>query len=397
MWTTKKELQTALKLAAEAKTEKFIPFIDIGPCMPIDSEPASGIDSMQEKLGNIRWFGKCEMRSCCTGYEARFLFQDTIEGKIRVSYEHLKDAVRGLDKREVELKIHNGELHIFQGQEDIVIRELVLSDEMLDAVPEFIFDPVLKRRLNGYELAGTVDVLSQLICLPEKEPRYNSSSGAITFENRAGFEKTYEDLLVSAGNGMTLGVGRQNLDNWGELGVFMLPANAARRIVHTHKLLHPAGVEISFGKEQAAFDFGRYKMTCRLMDTDFINPDLAVPRDVQAVFEFTRDGLLNFCKKATIFGPNVNFSYEAGSFNVVAGSYYSNISGRLENGARQRPSTESFMFILNAAELLNVLRSIHDVRVELCYGGAENPVWLRAGRMNYAFCTQKPQQENKNG
>lgn len=82
MWTTKKELQTAIKLSVESKTEKFPAFIELGPCQRgadvfADRPDKTALEALErvahanEQLS--RWFGKCEMRACCAAYETRFL------------------------------------------------------------------------------------------------------------------------------------------------------------------------------------------------------------------------------------------------------------------------------------------------------------------------------------
>lgn len=403
MWTTKKELQTAIKLSVESKTEKFPAFIELGPCQRgadvfADRPDKTALDALErvahanEQLS--RWFGKCEMRACCAAYETRFLFQEELAETIRVSYQGFKQAVSGLDRRDVELKVQNGVLYLWQGRDCVRLQEMLLSEEQEAALPHFArADEDVVRCLNGYELAGTAEILKQLIGLPGKT-QCGEIMDAVYFENRAGADG-YEDLIISANNYSVLGFGRQNLDNWGGLGIFLLPANAARKIVHAQKLLSPAGADVSLGARSAVFDFGRFELRTRLLERETINPDIAVARDVKAVFEFSRAQLLAFAKKAKIFGHNVLFSYERGSFAAAAGTDYARVDGRMENGARQKPAVDDFTFSLAADDLAGVLKSAEAARVELCFGGNENPVWLRAGGLRYAFIPRK--EENKNG
>lgn len=394
-----------MKLSVEAKTEKFPAFVELGPCrlsaaVFADRPAGEPLDGLRRARGDFkefdRWFGKGQMRARAGAYETRFVFQDELEDAVRVPYDAFKKAVAGLDKRDVELKIQHGILYLGQGRDCISLRELVLTAEEEKALPQFAEpgENDVKRRLNGYELAGLADVLGQLMCLPSKT-QCGDICDAVYFENRTGKETGYEDLIIGANNLSVLGFGRQNLDNWGGLGIFLLPANAARKIVHAQKLLHPFGAEVIFGAKEITLDFGRFEIRARLLERECVNPLIAVPRDVKAVFEFAREQLLAFAKKAKIFGHSVMFSYAAGVFSASAGTDFYGVAGRMESGSRQKPLEDNFSFMLNADDLTDVLRAVKAERVELYFGGDEKPVWLKAGRVRYAFIPKKKEEENK--
>lgn len=397
MWTSKKELAAALKLSVQAKSEKFLAFVEFGPSMRgWAGEEANSIQQIVERAEQAqKWFGKGVMRTCCAAYQTAFYFTDNLPERITVSYAYFKDAVNALDGREVELIIEKGSLFLWQGKDYIRVPALALSEEQKNAAPRFelVEEQKFERYLNGYELGGLTDVIKQIIGLTEKtRGDYANVADLLYLENRVHGE--FEDLLVAAAGQHAVGLGRQSVERLGGLGIMLFPSNVGRKIVSAVKMLNPAGVKIEMDNQTAIFDFGRFELRARLLSRDYINPAIAVPSSVRAMFEFTRAQLLAFVKKAKVSDDKIYFSYNCGELTAAAGKFEFQVSGNLENGRRENPADAAFKFYLRVDALLDVLRGATAERVRLMYAGPEQPIYLAAGPIHYALLPAQKDKQN---
>ena len=396
MWTSKKELAAALKLSVEAKSEKFLAVVELGPsCRGYEDGESESIEQISEKYERAqKWFGKGCMRTCCGSYQTYFYFNDDLPGRITVSYGYFKDAVKALDGREVELIIDNGALFLWQGKDYIRVPALSLGEEQKAEMPDFrlIKEQTLERYLNGYEVCGLADILKQIIGLTDKTLGNFANADLFYLENRVHGE--FEDLVVAACGQRAVGLARQNVERLGGLGIMLFPSNVGRKIVSAVKMLSPSGVKLEMDNQTVVFDFGRFELRARLFSRDYVNPAVAVPGEVRAVFEFGRAQLLAFAKKSKVADDKIYFSYERGELKAAAGPFAFQVSGDLENGQRERPADDSFKFVLRTDVLLDVLRGAAADRISLMYAGADCPVYLRAGGVHYALVPAKKDKEN---
>lgn len=396
MWTTKKELADALKLSVEAKSEKFLAVVELGPsCRGAKDGESESLEQLSEKQERAqKWFGKGCMRTCCGSYQTAFYFTDDLTGRITVAYGYFKDAVKALDAREVELIIENGALFLWQGKDYIRVPAISLGEEQKAAMPDFrlIKEQTLGRYLNGYELGGLADILKQIIGLTDKTLGNFAQADLFYLENRVNGD--FEDLVVAACGQRAVGLARQNVERLGGLGIMLFPSNVGRKIVSAVKMLHPDGVKLEMDNQTVVFDFGRFELRAQLFSRDYVNPAVAIPGEVRAAFEFGRAQLLAFAKKAKVADEKIYFSYEHGSFRAAAGPFAFQVSGDLENGRRERPAEDSFKFVLRTDALLDVLRGAAADRISLMYAGADCPVYLRAGGVHYALVPAKKDKEN---
>ena len=295
MWTTKKELKTAIKLSVEAKGETFPAFVELGPCKRgaeifRDDPNETPEDALQRKADNLRtmdrWFGKGFMRTACRMYEASFVFKEEWPHQtITLPYSAFKEAVNILDGREVELVAENNVLYMWQGRECTRLQGLVMGEEMKASLPDINLGPeTFTRWLNGYELCGLADILQQVVPLTNK--KLGNTVETVYFENRT-LKDGVEDILVCAHNSSVVAAGSQPVDRLGGLGIFLLPANAARKILSAQRLLFPAGVSVTVGHKALELDFGRFVLKTKLPESQYLSPDATRPGEVLAQFEFT--------------------------------------------------------------------------------------------------------------
>ncbi len=388
MWTTKKELQTALKLSVQAKGEKFMAFVELGAEAALS---ADGSTAVKKRF--------C-MRTCCGAYQTVFYFADEFlppTQKITVWYGYFKDAVKALDGRVVELVMENGTLFLWQGNDCTRVPGFALGEEQKAHVPDFSVceEQAVKRRLNGYELHGLANVLKQIIGLTDKtRGNLPEAMDLLYLENRA--KGGFEDLVAACGNNRALGVGRQTVERLGGLGIMLFAANVGRKIVAAAKLLCPDGVQFAADNRTAVFDFGRFELRARMFQgREYINPDIAFPGEVRAAFEFARTQLLAFVKKAKVSDKKINFSYNCGEFKAFAGKSEFQVSGDLESGRRELPADAMFSFTLAAKDLLEVLRGAEAERISLLYAGDAAPVFVAAGPVRYAVVPEKKKEDEK--
>lgn len=405
MWTTKKELKTAIKLSVEAKGETFPAFVELGPCKRgaeifRDDPNETPEDALQRQADNLRtmdrWFGKGFMRTACRMYEASFVFKEEWPHQtITLPYSAFKEAVNILDGREVELVAENNVLYMWQGRECTRLQGLVMGEEMKASLPDINLGPeTFTRWLNGYELCGLADILQQVVPLTSK--KQGDTFETVYFENRT-LKDGVEDILVCAHNSSVVAAGSQPVDRLGGLGIFLLPANAARKILSAQRLLFPAGVSVTVGHKALELDFGRFVLKTKLPESQYLSPDATRPGEVLAQFEFTTRELYHFAQKAANGGTRVMFKYDGQELTASAGNLILGVDARLEHGRRFEPSLKEFKFVLLAEDLRAVLKNISAARVQVLFCGAQLPVYLNAAGVRYAVALVRPDKEPDNG
>lgn len=404
MWTTKKELKTAIKLSVEAKGETFPAFVELGPCKRgaeifRDDPNETPEDALQRTADNLRtmdrWFGKGFMRTACRMYEASFLFKEEWHHQtITLPYSAFKEAVNTLDGREVELVAENNVLYIWQGRECTRLQGLVMGEEMKANLPDINLGPeTFTRWLSGYELCGLADILQQVVPLTNK--KQGDTLETVYFENRA-LKDGLEDILVSAHNSTVAAAGCQPVDRLGGLGIFLMPANAARKILSAQRLLFPAGVSVTVGHKALELDFGRFVLKTILPEGQYLSPDATRPGEVLAGFEFTTREMYHFAQKAANGGKRVLFKYDGSELKAFAGTITLGVDARLEHGRHFKFDEREFQFTLLAEDLRAVLKNISAARVQLLFCGAQLPVYLNAAGVRYAVALVPPDKPEGN-
>ena len=401
MWTTKKELQTALKLSCVAKEENgylhFAPTYQHNTHIVEEAmqDTANAEQAARRVQNSMRWVGHGQMRAWCALYETHFYFNDSLEGEIYVSYNAFADAVRGLDGREVELLIDNGSLWLFQGQDSIYLRGFPLHEEVKNKMPVFDFSQAHKCHLNGYELNGLSDILGQLVAIPNKE---NAAllMDSVTINNACSLGKEF--LFVSTKNARMAGIGHQEIYRWGGVGILQIPANAARKIVHAQKLLKPAAAEIKIGGKEILFNYGRWEISSKLAEQEMINPDLLQAPDDAVSFVMNTAQFKALLKKAKVFSYKVDIVYAEGALLAHCGGQEWNLKSSVESApahAQQMPQEIEFSLLID--DILPVLSHITSTEVKLSYKGPIWPVWLRAGRMRYGVVPIRKNEGEEDG
>ena len=375
MWTTKKELQTALKLSCVAKEENG--YLHFCP-------------TPQDPRHNIRWAGNGQMRAWCGLYETRFYFSGPLNSEIYVPYHAFAAAVRGLDGREVELMIEDGALWLFQGKDRVVLRAVPLSESAQKAMPVFDFSQAHACALNGYELCTTADILGQLsgIACKANDPQLID---CVTIHNSCVNNR--EALTISIENKRVAGFGHHNIGGWGGVGIWQIPANAARKIVHAQKLLKPAEMQINIGGEEVLFCTGRWQMSSKLTDKEMVNLSLLQPTAESVRVEMNTQMLKALLKKAKVFDFKICFEVFQGALCVRCGGQEWFLQGCAESGPINAAPEQEISFTLGIDDLLSVVAHVSTPAVEMVYGGAMWPVWLRAANMSYALMQAKKESE----
>ncbi len=405
MWTTKKELKTAIKLSVEAKEETFPAFVKLGPCKRgaeifRDDPNETPKDALLRKACILRtmdrWFGKGFMCTACRMYEASFVFKEAWPYQtITLPYAAFKEAVNILDGREVELVAENNVLYMWQGRECTRLQGLVMGEEMKANLPDINLGPeTFTRWLNGYELCGLADILQQVVPLTNK--KLGNTVESVYFENRT-LKEGVEDILVCAHNSSVVAAGCQPVDRLGGLGIFLMPANAARKILSAQRLLCPAGVSMTVGHKALELDFGRFILKTKLPEGQYLSPDATRPGEVLAQFEFTTRELYHFAQKAANGGTRVQFKYDGQELTASAGTLILGVDACLEHGRRFEPSLKEFQFVLLAEDLRAILKNISAARVQVLFCGAQLPVYLNAAGVRYAVALVRPDKELNNG
>lgn len=380
MWTSKKELAVALKLALREKWTKwpdFVRFANTSDVFTRQGAPRCGV-----------------MKSYSARCEALFYFDNAFEAAATVSAGVLSDAVKTLRDGPCELVTAPGGVELCQGKDCLHIDTLPPDKDMEAALP--FLEPApqncTERYLNGRESAELAAALRQLVYLPGK---YSGEiTGQVYMENRTRAQEGLEELLVCACNGYTAACAAVRVERLGGLGVWILPQEAARKLAEASKRLPLlAGCGLRLWGECAGFDLGRFEVRAQLWSGDFISPDITRPSGAQAAFEFERGQLLSNIQKAVWCGVNMTFEYEDGRLLLRSGGgrFFSDV--RCEAGLDEWPQERKFAFKINAKRLYEAVKNLACARVRLYWAGENRPLYLAGENVRLCVLTEK---EDKN-
>lgn len=387
MWTSKKELQTALKLAVQSKAEAYPAFVELGPSAPPKAENAPH---------GPHWKGNAVLRSCCGRWETKFYFSAPLEQTIRVPFELFKNAVGTLDNRECELVVQGGILTLWQGKDYLQIGELAFGEGVQNDLPQFNLPPdgEVQSWLNTRETAAVADILKQILHFTNEE----GPGSEVYLENRTGAYAGLEQLLMFCSDGYIAAAGRVRVERMGGLGLFLVPVGAVKKLARALKLLPPAGLMLTLGGPYLRFTAGRFEVTARLLEKQFLSPEIVKARGIEAALELDRGELMSFAKKASWAEVDIRFKYQDGHLHASGGGKTFSWDGRLSSGQEQPPQQLQFEFRVNAQRLLRALKGIEAAQVWLYYQPGGKLVYFKAGNIDMVLVAEKPkQEEQKNG
>lgn len=395
MYTNKRELSAALKLAALAKNQAWPTFARFkrsrrgAQSAPAGESLEEFLDKFAGRLKDVdKYVGVGLMQTTCGLWESEFYFRGAwAEDEITVSLELLDQAVKTLGNGEVELVVRAAALHIFQGKEDITIPAMVFSEEMKKQIPSGTLRELnrgLERWLNIYEFSGVIKILKHVLPFAGKtDTPYGWDS--VYVENRARSGTEHEDLILAAQGGPMVAAGRQLVDRLGGFGFFLMPANAARKLCAAAKLFTPEGALLRLDSGVVSFEVGRAIISAKLNEDSFINPDIARPQNAVASFNLDRAQLTRFSKKTKIItGGEIIFRHQNNVLAAAAGSAAYSAAALIPNGQDRRPDDNDFSFKISSSALCDILSTITADTVNLYYSGETMPLYISADGVNYA-------------
>ncbi|WP_424245913.1 hypothetical protein Dip510_000846 [Elusimicrobium posterum] len=399
MYTSKRELNAALKLAAASKTQGW-------PAFARFKASRRGFKSPEENQGQYgeseesfarrqafeareaeSYLGVGLMQTTCGLWESEFYFRGEWKyEEITVNLGVLETAVKTLGKGEIELIAKDSFLYIWQGRECIKIGAVVFGEEITKQLPATTLRELNRGGdlwLNVYEFSGFTRILKKILTFTGKtDLGYNYDS--LYIENRARDTEGYEDLFLSTCDRRIVTAGRQIVERLGGFGIFLIPSNAARKICAAAKLLSPEGMLLRLDNYVVSFEIGRAIISCKLVEADFINPEITIPRDVIAVFNLDKAQLARFAKKAKYSLSSITFEYKDGVLAAAAGHANYEAQGVIPAGQDKRPLDNDFRFELSAEALCNILKGVTADVINIYYAGEKRPVYLTADGINYA-------------
>ncbi|MDR0645612.1 MAG: hypothetical protein LBG46_01070 [Elusimicrobiota bacterium] len=407
MITSKKELLAALKLAASSKTQKWPAFARFktsarglareNPAPEGESDVEFARRQAREFKETQNYFGRLLMQTSCGLWESEFYFKDKWPyEEIVVGLDILTQAVKALGSGEIELIAENGFLHIWQGKECIKIEKLILSEEIKKEIPHTTLRELnrgIERWFNIYEFYGVIKILKRILTFAAKTD-FGRAHDSVYFENRAWEGEEYEDLILAACDGQAVAAGKQIVERMGGFGIFLLPANAARKICAAAKLFAPEGMLMRLDNDIASFEIGRAIISAKLIEGDFINPEVARHTNVAAAFEINAAQITRLAKKAKIMGRVLAFRYKNGILAAAAGCADYEVGGVIPAGKVSRPLESEFNFNISADTFCEILKNITAETINLYYSNGKL-LYVAAEGINYGiFLPAK--QEDKN-